>query len=119
LSALFIFITIALTVYGQLSLKWHMDRAGQMPVEMIPAAIFIVKQLLSPLVISSFGSAFLASLTWMAALTKMPLSTAYPFMSLAFPLVAILSVPLFHEQMTLMKAGGTALILAGLFLLSR
>jgi multidrug transporter EmrE-like cation transporter len=55
----------------------------------------------------------------MAALTRLELSVAYPFMSLAFPLVAILSVPLFGEHFTILKAIGTGFILVGLFLLSR
>ena len=55
----------------------------------------------------------------MAALTRMELSVAYPFMSLAFPLVALLSVPLLGEHFTILKGIGTGFILVGLFLLSR
>ena len=119
MSAVYIAVTILLTVYGQLALKWHMNRAGEVPSEAIAAVLFLCRQLLSPLVISSFASAFIAGLTWMAAVSRMQLSIAYPFMSLAFPLVALLSAPLFGEQFTPLKGMGTALILLGLFLLSR
>ena len=119
MNAVNVALTILLTVYGQLALKWHMNRAGDMPAESLAAVIFLCKQLLSPLVISSFASAFLAALTWMAAISRMPLSIAYPFMSLAFPLVSLLSVLLFGEQFTQLKFAGTAFILLGLFLLSR
>jgi drug/metabolite transporter (DMT)-like permease len=118
-SAVYVLFTIVLTAYGQLALKWHLDRTGPMPFESIAACAFLLKQLASPLVISSFASAFLASLTWMAALTRMELSVAYPFMSLAFPLVALLSVPLLGEHFTILKGIGTGFILVGLFLLSR
>ena len=50
----------------------------------------------------------------MAALTRMELSVAYPFMSLAFPLVALVSMPLFGEQFTILKATGTGFIMFGL-----
>jgi len=46
----------------------------------------------------------LLSLTWMAALTKFPLSFAYPFMSLAFVLVTVLSSVCFYEAITTPKA---------------
>ena len=90
-----------------------------MPSDSLAACLFLLRQLAFPLVISSFASAFLASLTWMAALTRMELSVAYPFMSLAFPLVALVSVPLFGEHFTILKATGTGFIMIGLFLLSR
>jgi multidrug transporter EmrE-like cation transporter len=118
-SAIYVLLTVALTVYGQLALKWHLDRSGPMPSESLAACLFLLRQLAFPLVISSFASAFLASLTWMAALTRVELSVAYPFMSLAFPLVALLSVPLFGEHFTIWKGIGTGFILVGLFLLSR
>ena len=118
MNAVPIALTIFLTVYGQLALKWHMERVGEIPPGPV-AALFLCKQLLSPLVISSFASAFLASLTWMAAISRMQLSVAYPFMSLAFPLVSLLSVPLFGEHFTILKGIGTGFILVGLLLLSR
>jgi multidrug transporter EmrE-like cation transporter len=118
-SAIYVLVTIVLTAYGQLALKWHLDRSGPMPSDSLAACLFLLRQLAFPLVISSFASAFLASLTWMAALTRMELSVAYPFMSLAFPLVALVSVPLFGEQFTILKATGTGFIMFGLFLLSR
>ena len=119
MSAVYILLTITLTAYGQLALKWHLDRTGPMPSDSLGVCVFLLRQLAFPLVISSFASAFLASLTWMAALTRMELSVAYPFMSLAFPLVALLSVPLLGEQLTILKGIGTGFILVGLFLLSR
>jgi multidrug transporter EmrE-like cation transporter len=118
-SRIYVLLTVVLTVYGQLALKWHLDRSGPMPSESFAACLFLLRQLAFPLVVSSFGSAFLASLTWMAALTRLELNVAYPFMSLAFPLVALLSVPLFGEDFTILKAIGTGFILVGLFLLSR
>jgi drug/metabolite transporter (DMT)-like permease len=118
-SAIYVLLTVVLTAYGQLALKWHLDRSEPMPTDPLVACFFLLRQLAFPLVISSFASAFLASLTWMAALTRMELSVAYPFMSLAFPLVALLSMPLLGEQFTALKGIGTGFIMIGLFLLSR
>ena len=64
--------------------------------------------------ISAFLAALLASVTWMAAMTKLQLSHAYPFMSLAFVLVIIFSGALFNEPITPPKIIGVALVMLGL-----
>jgi len=68
---------------------------------------------------SSFAAAFLASLAWMAALTKFRLSYAYPFMSLSFLLVLLFSYLLFKEPLTISKLAGVILIIIGLYFTSR
>lgn len=115
----YIFLTIVLSSYGQLILKWRMNSFGDYPDEWIPKLTLIMKSLLDPYIISSFLAAFLASLTWMAALTKFELSTAYPYMSLSFVVVFIVSYLLLGESVSVYKVGGTLLIVAGVILLSK
>ena len=67
---------------------------------------FLLHVLLDPYIISGFVAAFIASFFWMAAMTKFDLSFAYPFMSLAFVFVLILSVILFKEPLTIHKVIG-------------
>ena len=106
----FIFATIALTVFGQLILKWRMDQVGPLPIGIGGGLRHILGLLIDPVVLSSFGAAFLASLAWMAALTRFELSYAYPFMSLSFVFVLVLSVAFLGETLTLNKVIGVALI---------
>jgi multidrug transporter EmrE-like cation transporter len=56
---------------------------------------------------------------WVAALTKAPVSTAYPMLSLGYVLVAALSVAWLGETMTPAKILGIALICTGVLLVSR
>ena len=109
-----VFATVLLTVYGQLVFKWQIDLAGGLPTGSGEKLAYLVRLFLNPWVISVFASALLASVTWAAALTRFELSFAYPFMSLSFVLVLLLSVVLFSEALTLSKAVGVALIVAGL-----
>ena len=106
----FIFATIALTVFGQLILKWRMDQVGPLPMGIGGGLRHIFGLLIDPVVLSSFGAAFLASLAWMAALTRFELSYAYPFMSLSFVLVLVMSVAFLGETLTLSKVLGVVLI---------
>jgi len=109
----FIFATIALTVYGQLILKWRMDQLGPLPAGFGGGLRHLLGLLIDPAVLSSFGAAFLASLAWMAAMTRFELSYAYPFMSLNFVVVLVLSVAFLGETLTLHKVLGVALIVIG------
>ena len=111
---LYIFGCIAFTVYGQLVIKWRMAMKGQLPEELSNKVMFLLKALFGDLfLLSGFAAAFVASLFWMAAVSKFDLSFAYPFMSLSFVLVLILSVFLFGELLTTGKVIGLALIILG------
>ena len=109
----FIFATIALTVFGQVILKWRMDQLGPLPAGLGGGLRHLFGVLLDPVVVSSFASAFLAGLAWMAALTRFELSYAYPFMSLSFVLVLVISVMFLGETLTLNKVLGVVLIGVG------
>jgi multidrug transporter EmrE-like cation transporter len=56
---------------------------------------------------------------WLAALSKAPVSTAYPMLSLGYVVVAVVSVGWFGESMTPAKIAGIALICLGVVLLTR
>lgn len=110
----YIAMTIALTVYGQIVLKWQVSKAGAMPPGLLEKAWFLGGLLLNPWVVSGFAAAFLASLFWMAALSKFPIGHAYPFMSLSFVGVLLLSAIFFAESLTAAKALGMLLLVLGL-----
>jgi multidrug transporter EmrE-like cation transporter len=56
---------------------------------------------------------------WVAALSKAPVSTAYPMLSLGYVVVAAASVAWLGETLTPAKVLGIALICAGVVLVSR
>lgn len=113
MSYLYILATVLCTVYSQVILKWRVSLLPEKNLTMV------LKLLFDPYVISGLAAAFIAALFWMMALTKLPLSWAYPFTSLSFVLIVLLSVWLFHEPLTLHKVGGLACIIIGLVILSR
>jgi multidrug transporter EmrE-like cation transporter len=115
----YIAFTVAFTVYGQLVLKWQIAGVGAMPAGGIEKLVFLLQLLFNPWVFSAFVAAFLASLAWMAAMTKFDISHAYPFMSLNFVLVVLAGGVLFHEAITPYKLGGLMLIVAGIVVGSR
>lgn len=116
---LYILGTILFTVYGQMITKWQVSLAGSMPAETGAKVAFLIRLILNPWIISSLTAAFLAFLCWVGAMTKFELSYAYPFTSLSFAIVLVLSALLFREAVTLPKIAGLTCIIVGLFFGSR
>ena len=116
---IYIFGTILFTVYGQLILKWRIVKYGELPIEFYEKVVFLCKLLIDPFIFSGFSSAFIASFFWMAAMTKFELSFAYPFMSLSFVFIVILSIILFKEPLCIWKLIGLLFILTGVFITSK
>src|SRR4051812_49046725 len=113
MSYVYVFATVLLTCYGQIVIKWRVLGAGSFPATWQEKAWFLGHLLLDPWVLSALAAALLAALSWMVAMTKLDLSHAYPFVSLSFVLVLLMSSMVFHEPLTLYKILGVALIACG------
>ena len=112
-SYIYIFGTLFFTVYGQIVLKWRLNELGQLPNGSAAKFKFLFYALFDPYIFSGFVSAFIASLFWMAAMTKFEITKAYPFMSLAPALVFIVGVLFLGEVFTWGKVFGLLLIIIG------
>jgi multidrug transporter EmrE-like cation transporter len=119
ISHFYIFLTVLLTVYGQIVIKWQVILAGSFPISLSEKFFFLARLLINPWIISSFACAFLASLSWMVAMTKFPLTYAYPFVSLTFVLTITCASLLFNEVITTSKFIGMSAIIAGIIIGSR
>jgi multidrug transporter EmrE-like cation transporter len=116
---LYVATTVLLTVYGQLIVKWQVGRAGEFPVAVGDKLQFLLRLAVTPWMISVFLAAFVAALAWMAAMTRLELSRAYPFVGLSFVLVMIGSAIFFDESLSVSKVTGVLLIVLGLAVGSR
>jgi drug/metabolite transporter (DMT)-like permease len=100
-------------VYCQLVIKWQVTGSGVFPEDAAGRLWLAVGLLINPWIISALAAALLAAVSWMAALTRLDLSHAYPFVSLSFVAVMLGSAWLFHEPLTGLKIAGVALICLG------
>jgi multidrug transporter EmrE-like cation transporter len=110
----FVAMTVLLTVFGQLVLKWQVSATGPLPETFSGKIWYLVLALLNPWVLAGLGAAFAASLFWMLALKKLPLSTAYPFTASSFLLILLSATLFFGEPITTGKLVGTGLIVCGI-----
>ncbi|HEU5398680.1 MAG TPA: hypothetical protein VFV77_05335 [Gammaproteobacteria bacterium] len=113
----FVLVCILFTVLGQLLIKWQAMGAGSLPSAWPAKLSFFFNLVLNPWIIAGLASAVIAAFAWILAMTRLPISVAYPMMSLTYPLVMGLSWVLLGETLSLWRVVGAAFILAGVTLL--
>ena len=113
------YISVMIITVGQLILKYGVSKLGEMPTKIDDGAVFLFRALLNPLVILSLILAFVAALAWIAAVSKVELSFAYPFTSLGYVLVLLFSSLILKEQIPMMRWIGVFIIGIGVFIVSR
>ena len=115
-----VIFTLLFVTYGQLIIKYEINKLGRIPTDSIWEIIsYFIKAVTNVGILSGLCAAFFAALAWMAAMSRFELSSVYPFLSLNFVLVPILSVYFFGESMNLPKIVGISLICLGVFIFSK
>ena len=112
----FVALTVVLTVISQFLIKWQVGLAGALPAGFGGKASFLAGLMLKPWMVIGMASAFAAALFWMLALSKLPLSHAYPFTAAGFVLVVFGGAWLFSEPLTTARILGIGLIVVGVVL---
>jgi drug/metabolite transporter (DMT)-like permease len=115
----YIALTLIFTIYGQLVLRWQMSSAGSLPEGFADKIGFLLSTFLNPWILSGLVAAFLAALAWMAAMTRLELGYAYPYMSLAFVAVMVFGTLFLGESMNLRRVIGTLLVIGGIVVIAR
>lgn len=119
----YVLMTVAFTVLSQLLVKWRISSLYpnfKLPEQLLERIIYLFKTvLLDPIIIFCIGCTFFSGLAWMAAMTKLPISLAYPLTSLGYVLVLGLSCLLLGETFNAFKLVGVILIMAGVFVSSQ
>ena len=113
-------LTILFTSYGQLIMKYEINKFGQIPTESFNSMLsYLVKSISNIGIISGLLALVISTFTWMAAISKFELSTAYPIMSINFILVPFLSVFLLNESFNFFKLAGVIVIIIGIIIFSK
>ena len=119
----YLFTALAANVTSQLLIKWrvsnHIVSLLPLPDKIFDKFIFVLKILIDPFIFSACLLTLTGGLLWIATMTKMEISYAYPFTMLGFIAVLVLSVLLFGESMNIYKIIGCSIIVIGVLITSR
>jgi small multidrug resistance pump len=98
---------IVLGVFGQLLFKSGAMRSGDS-----------IRQFIDPLTVAGFAIYACSAALYVVSLRKLPLSIAFPSVSLSYVAVAIAGHVLWHEPLGWPQLAGMLLIVVGVVLLS-
>ncbi len=119
LAVIYILVSVLAGATGQIMLKHGMNNNGTLTLSFGELPAILWRLVTNPYVF--FGLALYASGTifWLAALSRVDLSYAYPFASMSYVIMLLASWLLFNENITPMRLVGTLVIMFGVFLISR
>lgn len=111
-------LSIALATTGQLLLKAGMNDAGVVVALDLGALVRLVGTILTSwkllLGLAAFG---ISALFWLVTLSRVPLSTAYPIVSLSYVLILGFGTIVLGERPSWVVWGGAGLIMLGVSLI--
>lgn len=108
---------ICLTVTGELFLKTGMNRVGTVGIQGLLQSLGRV--IGTPQIWVGFFFVFSGALVWLVVLSRVPLSWAYPMLSLGYILVLFFSSVALGEHVSPARWVGTLIVIAGVWLVYR
>jgi len=116
---IYILISVLGSVVGQLLLKKGMNSMGPVTLSFnqLPTVIWQMATNLN--VFIGLAIYLVGTVFWLAALSRVNLSFAYPFASLNYVVMLVASRMMFDEKITLSRLLGTVVIVIGVLLISR
>ena len=102
-----LFLSIILTSTAQILQKLAADQSRQLDEAR-------QKQLLNPFVLLSLACLGVALLLWLVVLSVLPVSQAYPMLSLSYSIVMLLARWIFKENIPWQRWLGAAFIMLGI-----
>ncbi len=116
----YLVIVVFLTTLWQILFKW---RSASLKLDwgnsssLFSKLMGVFQILLDPYIFFGYVCSFAASILWIFALKKLPLSFAYPFLALPLVFVLILSHFIFNESICFYRILGATLIVVGTVLI--
>lgn len=115
----FILFTVMTNAAAQLMLKQGMMALGPISFEAANPFVKIIQIVFSPWVFLGLCTFVISMASHLYVLSKVELSFAYPFLSLAYVAVAVFAYFLFREDLNTWRIAGIALICVGTVLIAQ
>jgi drug/metabolite transporter (DMT)-like permease len=119
ITVIYILIAVIGSALGQVLLKKGMNSVGQITLNLNQLPSILWKIATNPNVFIGLIVFLCGTLFWLAALSRVDLSYAYPFASLSYVIMLVASWLLFDEKISLGRLLGTVVIGIGVILISR
>lgn len=114
---LLVLIAVCFSVTGELFLKAGMNQVGL--IQLATLASDLGRTITNGRVITGFASIGVGAVFWLAALSRVQLSWAYPMLSLGYVLVLLFSSIVLREPVSMVRWLGAGIVIIGVFLITR
>jgi len=116
---IYILISVVGCSIGQLLLKRGMNSMGEITLSLNHLPEILWNMATNPNVFFGLAIYGAGTIFWLAALSRVDLSYAYPFASITYVVILIASWVMFDERITLIRIIGTGVIGLGVLLIYR
>ena len=112
---------VILNAYGALMLKYKINQIGEIPFTSVQNTFrYFFTLFKSPLVITAVIAIFASAFVWMAALSRMEITVAYPSaVGLNFFIIILLGIFLFDESFSIYKLMGIIFVFLSILFLAK
>lgn len=114
---LLVLTAVCFSVTGELLLKEGMNRVGILTLSTLGPALG--RMLRTWPLYAGLGSVAIGAAFWLAALSRVDLSWAYPLLAIGYVLILLFSTLILREPVSVIRWIGAALIVVGVILVSR
>ena len=113
-SVALLLFAVAAAAAGQVMLKHGMQVASARAAQ--SGGSLALRAATSPWVLLGLVVFGVSAVAWLAALSRVPLSVAYPFNALGYLVILTASIVVLHERANLLTWAGTFLVVSGLLI---
>ena len=110
---------VLLNAGAQLLLKAGTNRVGEFAFTLDNVVPIGARLIASPPILAGLGCYVVSVMVWILALSRVPVSIAYPMLSIGYIVNAAAAWFLFGESLTAQKLVGIGFIIVGVYLVSR
>jgi multidrug transporter EmrE-like cation transporter len=110
---------VLLNACAQLLLKAGTNRVGEFAFSLANVIPVGSRLALSPYIAGGLACYVVSVVVWILALSRIPVSIAYPMLSIGYVVNALAAWALFGEALGPQKLAGIAFIIVGVFLVAR
>lgn len=110
---------VFLNAFAQLLLKEGMSRVGYFAFSLSNLLPISIQVASNPFILMGFLCYVISVVVWLLVLSRVPVSYAYPMLSIGYIINAIAAHYWFQEEINITKIAGILVIIGGVYLLSR
>ena len=110
---------VLLNAAAQLLLKAGTNRVGEFAFTLDNVVPIGAKLIANPPIIAGLSCYVVSVVVWILGLSRVPVSVAYPMLSVGYSVNAFAAYMLFGESITAQKLVGIGFIMVGVFLVAR